>query len=76
MKDEPEPPAPSAAGRVSDGVDPVGPREVSRLLAAWSRGDRAALDGQDENAEVLKISAVTVRRDWVSELRHAGQSDG
>jgi DNA-directed RNA polymerase specialized sigma24 family protein len=37
--------------------------EVTNLLRAWSNGDAAALT-EEEIAEVLEISARTVRRDW------------
>ena len=47
-------------------------RGVTDLLTRWSEGDRAAVAelkyfgglNYDEMAEVLKISPVTVRRDW------------
>jgi hypothetical protein len=43
--------------------------EVSGLLRAWSERNRAALDRltpivYEETAEVLKVSPVTVMRDW------------
>jgi RNA polymerase sigma factor (TIGR02999 family) len=44
MSEEREPVDPSTAGRVSDRTGPPGPPEVTRLLAAWSQGDRAALE--------------------------------
>jgi len=44
MNDERPPAGPPAAGRVSDGVGFPRARDVTRLLAAWSQGDRAALE--------------------------------
>lgn len=44
MSDEPEPVDTSTAGRVAEGTGEQGTREVTRLLAAWSQGDRVALE--------------------------------
>jgi len=44
MNKESQPVDPSIAARVSNAADPARPREVTRLLLAWSQGDRAALE--------------------------------
>ena len=44
MNDEPQPLARATAGQISKATCPAGPREVTQLLAAWSKGDQAALE--------------------------------
>jgi RNA polymerase sigma factor (TIGR02999 family) len=44
MGNGPDPADPPAAEQASAGTGPPPPREVTRLLAAWGQGDRAALE--------------------------------
>ena len=44
MSEKPGHADPATAGRVSEGGGPPAAREVTQLLAAWSQGDRGALE--------------------------------